>query len=270
MEINPAQRAGKILRMMREEAGLTQAELAKVALSSATMVSYVESGTKAAKPDLLARIGEALDGRVQNVKDILIEVWGFTTSGGYSAAFEMLASQEADASKIHIWDNRVFPGLLQTPGYAKAVMRAARPRGSIEAIDHDVADRIGRQVILTREDPPIAWFVLDEGVLCRSYGGQEVMNEQLAKLEALADQPNVTVQVMPFSAVDHPGLEGPLRIIEFPDKSPAMYNESWSAGKMTEAKDEVSAAMASFDLIRASAMSPAESAKFIASKRFAE
>lgn len=270
MEINPAQRAGKILRMMREEAGLTQAELAKAALSSATMISYVESGTKAAKPDLVTRIGEALNGRVQNVSNILMEVWGFTTSGGYSAAFEMLASQEAEASKIHIWDNRVFPGLLQTPGYAKAVMRAARPRDGIEAIDHDAADRVGRQVILAREDPPIAWFVIDEGVLSRPYGGREVMDEQLAKLEALAGQPNVTVQVMPFSAVDHPGLEGPLRIIEFPDKCPAVYNEAWSAGKMTEDKDEVSAAMACFDLIRASAMSPAESAKFIASKRFAE
>jgi hypothetical protein len=120
------------------------------------------------------------------------------------------------------------------------------------------------------DPPPIAWFVIDEGVLSRPYGGREVMGEQLAKLEELAGQPNVTVQVMPFSAVDHPGLEGPLRIIEFPDKCPAVYNEAWSAGKMTEDKDEVSAAMACFDLIRASAMSPAESAKFIASKRFAE
>lgn len=74
MEINPAQRAGKILRMMREEAGLTQAELAKAALSSATMISYVGSGTKAAKPDLVARIGEALNGKVQNVSNILMEM----------------------------------------------------------------------------------------------------------------------------------------------------------------------------------------------------
>jgi uncharacterized protein DUF5753 len=111
--------------------------------------------------------------------------------------------------------------------------------------------------------------VIDEAVLYRAHGGKEVMREQLLSLEAQADAPNVFIQIMPFSAVRHPGLEGSLRIMEFPDKPAQWYTESWSSGKMTDVKDEVSAAQTKFDLIRASALSPEQSAGLIASTRSA-
>jgi transcriptional regulator with XRE-family HTH domain len=260
MEINPAQRAGKILRMLRDEAGMTQAELAKAALSSATMISYLETGTKRANGDLIHRIGETLGHR-----DLLIEVWGFTTDSSYST--ELHVAQEADAIRIHDWESRICPGLLQTPQYARAVIRAALPREREEIIDQAVSARMNRQSILSGENPPIVWFVIDEAVLCKPYGGRQVMRDQLLKLEEQAEQPNMIIQIMPFSAVRHPGLEGPLRIMEFQENPPIWYTEGWSSGRMTEVKDEVLAAVANFDLIRASALSPEQSAEFIASVR---
>jgi hypothetical protein len=57
--------------------------------------------------------------------------------------------------------------------------------------------------------------------------------------------------------------------MEFPDKPAQWYTESWSSGKMTDAKDEVSAAQSKFDLIRASALSPEQSVGLIATTRSA-
>jgi uncharacterized protein DUF5753 len=77
------------------------------------------------------------------------------------------------------------PGLLQTPDYARAIMRAVRPRDDDETIERDVTARISRQEIFSSEDPPMAWFVLDESILHRPFGGPHIMRNQLAKLEKI-------------------------------------------------------------------------------------
>jgi transcriptional regulator with XRE-family HTH domain len=249
--------------MLRDESGKTQSDVARDAHCSTSLISYLESGQKSVHGDTLAAIGDAIGHR-----EVVLELWGFTTSGGYSTA-EILASHEAEASKIHDWEPRICPGLLQTPAYARAVARAALPLASEQDREDVISKRIERQSIWTRECQPMSWFVIDEAVLYRPHGGKEVMREQLLNLEAQADAPNIVVQIMPFSAVCHPGLEGPLRIIEFPDKPGQWYTESWSSGKMTDARDEVSAAMTKFDLIRASALSPELSMELVARTRSA-
>jgi Domain of unknown function (DUF5753) len=99
-------------------------------------------------------------------------------------------------------------------------------------------------------------------------GGQWLRDAESAdELEKMAEQTNVVVQVMPFSASEHPGAEGPLRILEFSDSAPVWYTEGWHSGRMEETKKEVSPAMTCFDLIRASALSPGESVQAIAQAR---
>ena len=262
MEINPAKRAGNVLRMLREDSGKTQADLAREAQSSATMISYLENGEKAATGDLITRIGRAL-----GHERALAEIWGFTTTSGFTTTKEILATYEIEAAKIHAWENRVVPGLLQTPDYARAVIQAARPRDARDLIDKDADERIDRQEVLSGGRLLAAWFILDESVLLRPFGGKEVMHGQLLQLESLAEQPNVTIQVMPFAVVRHPGLEGPLRVMEFMDSEAIWYTEAWSSGRLADTKDEVMPAMANFDLIRGSALSPEQSIEFIAQVR---
>jgi hypothetical protein len=146
-------------------------------------------------------------------------------------------------------------------------MRAVRPRDSDEQIEVDVSARMDRQEIFSRDEPPMAWFVLDESILHRPLGGSYVMRNQLIKLEKMAEQTNVVIQVMPFDATEHPGAEGPLRILEFSDSQPVWYTEGWYSGRMAETKAEVSSAMTCFDLIRASALRPSESLQTIAQVR---
>jgi len=168
---------------------------------------------------------------------------------------------------INDWDDRLVPGLLQTPDYARAVMRAGLPRASDEEIADAVETRVNRQSAFTKPNRPLGWFVLGQSVLHRPFGGREIMRDQLIKIEESAGQPHFTIQVMRLSTVDHPGSKGPLRVMEFPDNSPIWCTEGSSSGRMTESKDEVASAIADFNLIRACALSPGESVKLIGKVR---
>jgi len=262
VETNPVRVFGNVLRALREKAGLSQRELAERVYCSASLISAIENGTKPAKLDLVKRIDDAL-----NTGGAIIKAWPITTTGNYPSWFALVAELEKEARKIHEWELRIIPGLIQTPEYARALMRAGRPLDSDEKIEADVDARLERQEIFSRDNPPVAWFVLDESILYRMVGGNRIMRNQLIKLEKMSEQTNIVVQVMPFTAMNHPGIEGPLRILEFPGSDPVWYTEGWYSGRMAETKDEVSSTMTCFDLIRASALPPTESLRTIAQVR---
>ena len=96
------------------------------------------------------------------------------------------------------------PGLLQTEEYARAVISAGKRRDSSAAIDRAVSTRLERQAILARENPPMLWHVLYVGVLQHVVGSPAIMRAQLDKLAELAHEPGMVIQVLPFTAADHP------------------------------------------------------------------
>jgi hypothetical protein len=164
--------------------------------------------------------------------------------------------------------------LLQTEAYALAVTRASLPFATGAEADELVAKRLERHAALARQSPPLLWAVMDESVLYRAHGApREVMDGQLTHLEDQASMPGVVIQVMPYDAPGHPGLEGALAIIEFGDKTPIWYSDGWSAGRLSDNRDEVTDYAKYFDIIRAAALSPADSRKLIArirSEKYAE
>jgi transcriptional regulator with XRE-family HTH domain len=249
---------GRAVRRLRDKAGLTQTELAKLVLSSKSQVSLIENGTSAVKLDLMDLLDQTL-----NADGLLVELWLLARSGSFSSA--TIADIEKNAMLISDWEYRMIPGLLQTPDYIRGFMRSGR--ATPEQIDKESAVRIARQEILFSPKLVAAWFVIDEGILYRPYGGAEAMREQLIRLEQVAEAPNVFIQVMPYSSTGHPGAEGPLRVMQYRDSPTIWYTEGWYSGRMTDAVDEVAIAMTNFDIIRASALPPDESASFIATVR---
>jgi transcriptional regulator with XRE-family HTH domain len=266
VETDPVLVFGKLLKALRERAGLSQKQLADTVHYSASFISAIENGTKPAKSDLVKRLDQALD-----AGGALLAVWPITTVGTYSSWFARIAELEVQAVKVHEWELRYIPGLLQTAEYARELMRADRPRYKLgddeDSIEHDVAARMERQEILTGDNPPRAWFVIDESVLHRLIGSPAVMAKQLEHLETMAEMTHIIVQVLPFSVKSHAGGAGPLKILEFPDAPTVGYTEGRGSGRVIEAYDEVGVAMSHFDLIRASALPPEESVKFIAEFR---
>jgi Domain of unknown function (DUF5753)/Domain of unknown function (DUF397) len=171
---------------------------------SASLISAIETGTKPAKLDLVRQLDRAL-----SAGGALIAVWPITTVGAYPSWFARIAELETQAVKIHEWELRYVPGLLQTEEYTRELMRADRPRYNLgdddDSIEHDVEARMERQETLTSDNPPRAWFVIDESVLHRLIGSSAVMAKQLEHLETMAEMTNIIIQILPFSVKSHSG-----------------------------------------------------------------
>ena len=109
-------------------------------------------------------------------------------------------------------------------------------------------------------------MVLDESVVSRPVGGDKVMRDQLRLLAEAASWPNVTLQVLPFEAGPHAGMDGTFAILEFPEPgdSDVVYAENATGGLFLEKNDELGKYTKIFENIRRAALSPEESAELIA------
>jgi transcriptional regulator with XRE-family HTH domain len=169
--------------------------------------------------------------------------------------FSAFVSLESESHLIRAYEPHYVPGLLQTPAYARAVLRAGMPYAPQDEIHRQVALRTERQAILQREEPPLLWAVLDETVLRRAIGGPEVMREQMdALLEATA-LPHVRLQIMPFTAGPHPAMYGPFHLFRFPiDELPDVAcAESLVGAVYFDQRDDVSAFLEALDRMCAQA-----------------
>lgn len=120
------------------------------------------------------------------------------------------------ASVIRQFEPMVIPGLLQTEDYARAIVEAIGVSASKDQKDEWVELRMRRQEeLFDRPSPPEMIFVLGEAALRHWVGGPEVMRRQLRRLKEDARKDNVTIEVVPFSAGAHPGMKGPVVLLEF-------------------------------------------------------
>jgi hypothetical protein len=160
----------------------------------------------------------------------------------------------------------LVPGLLQTEEYVRAIFSALRPDLSREEAERRVSFRMGRQLILQEPDPPELWVILDEAALRRPIGGAITMKAQLDHLVDMADHPKITLQILPFSAGAHAGLDGSFFIIRFPELGDpdVVYLEHPTADIYMEEPENIRRFTLLFDHLKASALDPKDSIEFIA------
>ena len=81
-----------------------------------------------------------------------------------------------------------------------------------------------QQKILTKRNRVRIHAVLDETVLSRPAGGDQILRGQLRRLIELANSPNISIRVLPISIGAHPGGEGAFRIIDFRPPDPSVVH----------------------------------------------
>jgi transcriptional regulator with XRE-family HTH domain len=251
------------LRELRENAELTIDEVGERLECSASKISRIETGHVGVTPrdvrDMLEVYGVGDDERealVQLAREARKKGWWHAYNEVFTGSFVGL---ESDASFLHTHQGLLVPGLLQTEAYTRAVIRAIRPDSAETDVELRVRGRVNRQKLITEEqNPPEYWAVLDEAVLCRTVGGPEVMREQLKKLVELASLPHVTLQVVPFSAGAHAGMEAPFLILGFPEQADpdVVYVENTTSGVYLEQPEDVHRYTLMFDHLRAAALKP--------------
>ena len=148
---------------------------------------------------------------------------------------------EAAASVTRNFQPLMVPGLLQTEEYARLMLGRLTADRSDHRIEALVEVRRRRQELLDRDDAPMLFFIVDEAATRRVVGGRDVMRRQLIRLIEAAARPHVTVEVVPFSAGPHPGLNGPFVIHEFPDAADddVLYQERPQAEQIWRDEQEL-------------------------------
>jgi len=125
--------------------------------------------------------------------------------------------------------------------------------------------RLDRQKVLERDDPPRLSVILDEAALRRPVGGAAAMRGQLRRLVEQADAQRAVVQVIPFDAGEHTGLDMPFTILSFPGDDPdVVYLEQYTTAWYIEDEYDVMRYSDYFDRLRYVALDPQESRTLIA------
>ncbi|MCT9113298.1 helix-turn-helix domain-containing protein [Streptomyces mirabilis] len=198
---------GNLLRALRKEAGIEAEAAGRSIRGSEAKISRMERAQVTCKHadvmDLLSLYGvsdvQVLDRFAEMVRISRQPGWWHRYDGVLPDWCGKLIGLQEAASTIRTYEVQLVPGLLQTAAYAEAVMRLGYPLSPQEEIDDRVKLRMTRQHVLARADPPHLWAVLDEAVLCRPIGGEQVMREQVRHLVEMAQLGHVTVQIAPFN-----------------------------------------------------------------------
>jgi hypothetical protein len=173
--------------------------------------------------------------------------------------FRQWARLEETALTLCTYECRVVPGLLQTEAYARAVTLSVPPPPSEEEVEQRVTARLARQELLTRT-PLIAFsFIVEQAVLERRTGGDEVTRELLDQLIVRGARWNIEIQIMPLQVPDHAGLDGPMRLLETPEHQWLGYSEGQKTGQLISGPKEVSVLQQRYAKLRSQALTPADS-----------
>lgn len=229
---------GALLRALRTEAGKTVEEVAESLLVSPSKISRLETGHRGASPRDIRDLCDFYQVTDPVQRDHLAalarEGRGPAWWQPYDLPYATYVGLEEAAIRISDFEPGVFPGLLQTPDYARALHLGAMPRLSARAIDQRIEVRANRQKILTRAELPRVQLeaIVDEAVLRRVVGSPAIMSAQIARVVETCELPTVIVQVLPFNVGAHPALDSTFIILEFHDPVPGVVYVEGLAGQL--------------------------------------
>ncbi|MGP4115296.1 helix-turn-helix domain-containing protein [Streptomyces sp. 4N509B] len=233
-------RLGGEFRRIREGLGWTQEEAAtRLGYKSLSVVSKIEKGVQGVKIQQLPHFFEVYGITDESLREELRNLarrasepdWWQRYGGVVDDPLGDYLSLVESASSLFVFNPLAIHGLLQTPEYAKAVVEGSRAWKVVDDIGRFVDLRLEHQKNVLDRDPPLKiWAVLPEGLLRQEVGGRNVMRAQIEHLVKLArGNPHVHIQVLPFKAGAHAGMDGPFMLMGFPTGRDIVCIESMRA-----------------------------------------
>ncbi|MFG2098241.1 Scr1 family TA system antitoxin-like transcriptional regulator [Streptomyces sp. NPDC048612] len=247
---------GSEQRRHRERAKLSLVQLADIVNFSKSTLARVETAELMPPPELPATLDAAF-----GTEQYFHGLYELAKREAHPDQYRRFMDFEARAEVIEVYEPQAVPGLLQTREYARASLGCQDlPQ---EQIDQRVNARMSRQERLHADSPPYRWAIIDEAVLRRETGSRECTYKQLARLLEQVDTPDSRVQVMPFSAGPYPLMGGALNLLTLPDGSTVAYEEGIEIAHLYESSEAVKNWRRRYEVLRANALSLAESAVLI-------
>jgi transcriptional regulator with XRE-family HTH domain len=251
---SPLDYYGFELRRLREAAGLTQKQLGEIVNYTGSLVGQIETARKVPTLEFSERVDAALgtDGLLSRLVELVLR-------HQLPSWFRQVAELQAKALVIHSFETHMIHGLLQTEAYARAVLGVLDQTN----LDDRTAVRLARQRIFDKAEPPACWAVLSEGALYQEIGGPATMRGQLARLLSFEGNPGINIQVLPFSAGAHVGLQGSFDVYHFERDPAIVYTEGYDCGHPTANRTTVRDCSLRYDHLQAAALSLRDSAELI-------
>ncbi|HEY8534610.1 MAG TPA: helix-turn-helix transcriptional regulator [Micromonospora sp.] len=263
------------LRRAREAAGLTQEQVASAMDWSLSKVIRIEAGAVSISTNdvkaLLQHYRVADPAQVAELVELARvsrrRAWWSRYRDALPPSYTALIGLESEAVVLRFFQAVGIPGLLQTEAYARAIFTASAPPERTTPADVDLAVevRMRRQrEVLHRPQPPRMEVVLDEATLHRQTGGPACLREQLEHLVAMAERPEITIQVLPFTATDY-AVAAPFTILSFadPDDTDVVYVEAAMIQDVIDNPDAVRSYQLMFPRLQEKALSPEDSIALI-------
>jgi transcriptional regulator with XRE-family HTH domain len=261
------------LRSLRKESGKTREQVAEFVGCSPVTITRIESAQSAPRLADTARMLECY-GVTGERREVLMTLcgearrrgWWHQYSGAIPAWFEVYVGIEGEVSEIRSYQPEAIDGRFQTEGYIRALMLADVDVPSSEELERRIAVRMKRQELLTDDDAPKMWLVLNEAALRRQVGGRATMHDQLSHLIEVSQSNKIVVQVLSYASGAHPAMDGAFEILRFPEAAdPDVVYLQYRRGSIyLEDPADVAAYAELFDHLRARALGPDESRALIA------
>ncbi|MFF5496399.1 helix-turn-helix domain-containing protein [Streptomyces aquilus] len=260
---------GSQLRRLREARGITREAAGYSIRASESKISRMELGRVSFKTrdveDLLTLYGITDEAERMSLLSLAREAnvagWWHSYSDVLPSWFPTYVGLEGAANLIRAYEVQFVHGLLQTEAYARAVVQRGMKGASTADIEKRVALRLERQKYLVAENAPDFHIVLDEAALRRPYGDRDVMRGQLQHLIEISEQPNVRLQIMPFSFGGHSGESGAFTILSFSesDLTDVVYLEQLTSALYLDKHEDVAQYETALKELQQDSPGPAES-----------
>ncbi|HEY6593008.1 MAG TPA: helix-turn-helix transcriptional regulator [Asanoa sp.] len=265
---------GSQLRRLREARDVTREAAGYAIRGSASKISRMELGRVSFKErdvaDLLTLYGvtdsEQRAALLRMAEQANDPAWWQTYEDVLPGWFHTYVGLEEAASLIRTYEVQFLPGLLQTEGYARAVIAAGVPEPSEEEVQRRVDLRVRRQRVLSGTGLTHLWTVLDEAALRRLAGTRSVVQAQIRHLLAGSDRPNVTIQMMPLRPGAHAVDGGSFSILRFPDPElpDVVYVEQLTGAQYLDKREHVDRYVQVMNRLTIEALTPEATADALA------
>jgi transcriptional regulator with XRE-family HTH domain len=241
---------GRRLQEMRLNAGVSLEDAARALRVKSLTIRRLEKAEVGLRPLYVEKLLETYGAGRQEIDEFVALAERANEPGWWHAYRDVLpswfaayVSLETGAKTLRTYEPHYVTGLLQTYGYARAVLRGGFPNDSDEDLERRVDARLRRQQLLEKPDAPTLWVVMDEAVLHRVVGGPQVMRNQIDHLLEASELDHVSIDIVPFSAGAHLGACAPFTYFRFeePELPDVVYSEILSASMYLDQRADVAA-----------------------------
>ncbi|MFD8971608.1 helix-turn-helix domain-containing protein [Streptomyces sp. NPDC059593] len=257
--VGPAARmAAAVAKRMRVKKGLTQEQLGARMGYSGAAISAMERLLHPVSDEMLVHLERILGGGT----GIFEEMRPLVRLEKLPEQFRGYAPIEQKAVALWLYANHVVHGLFQTEAYARALIAGGHPEPTPERVEELVVARMARKALFDRKPVCEIELILDESVLRRPIGSEEVMRAQLVYLAECARRRSVNLQVLPLDAGlggEYAGDRGDLNIVETPAHDRVTFLEIQGENLLISDRTKVSTHTQRYAKIRAQALDPRRS-----------